>query len=123
MALKLDMWHLVLRLYQDCSNSDIRLALIFLREVEHGKMLESKSSWKALKIFAQECSIGDLGLTLTFYGKVKFVFWAFIWAEFMELAEKILVQKLIFTFLVSLLKNPIANRLKVMNLYMQLTFQ
>ena len=27
------------------------------------------------------------GLTLNFYGKVKFAFWAFIWVEFMDLIE------------------------------------
>ena len=65
------------------------------------KMLEHKISWKVLKIFAQECSNGDLGLTLTFYGKVKFAFWCLYmgkcyWSEFMELEEH-LVQKLINT--------------------------
>ena len=38
-------------------------------------------------MFAQICSNDDLGLTSTFYGKVKFAFRAFIWEEFMEIVE------------------------------------
>ena len=32
-----------------------------------------------LKIFVQDTSNDDLGLTLTSYGKVKFAFFAFMW--------------------------------------------
>ena len=49
-------------------------------------MLEHKFSW-ILKIFIQEYSNDDLGLTLSFYGKVKFAFWAFIWEEFMDFVD------------------------------------
>ena len=51
-------------------------------------MLEyNKTSWKILKSFTQECSNDDLKLTLIFYGKVKFAFLAFMWAEFMDFVE------------------------------------
>ena len=51
-------------------------------------MLENKISWKVLKIFTQECSNDDLGLTMSFfYGKVRFSFWAFIGEEFMDFVE------------------------------------
>ena len=41
-----------------------------------------------MNTFAQECfNDDDLRLTLTFYGKVKFAFLAFILNEFMELVE------------------------------------
>ena len=43
---------------------------------------------ESLKIFAQECSNCDLGLTLGFYDKVKFAFCAFIWEEFMDFVNK-----------------------------------
>ena len=45
-------------------------------------MLEYKSSCEVLKIFAQEYSNDYLGLTLIFYGKVRFAFWAFM--DFVE---------------------------------------
>ena len=54
---------------------------------EHGKMLENKILFKVLKTWANECSNGDLGLTLTFYGKAKFAFWSFIWVEFIDPIE------------------------------------
>ena len=50
-------------------------------------MLEYKSSCEVLKFFAQEYSNDYLGLTLIFYGKVRFAFWAFIWEEFMDFVE------------------------------------
>ena len=50
-------------------------------------MLEQKKSWKVGKTFVEECSNDDLGLILTFYGKVKFAFGAFRWEEIMELVK------------------------------------
>ena len=38
----------------------------FLGKVKFGKMSKYKISWKVLKIFAQDCSNFDLGLTLSF---------------------------------------------------------
>ena len=52
-------------------------------------MLEHKILRKVLKILTQECSIGEFRLTLGFYGKVKFVFWASIWEEFMLSVENV----------------------------------
>ena len=52
-----------------------------------GKRPENKISWKVLKIFAQVYSSDDLWQTLTFYGKVQFAFWSFVWKEFMELVQ------------------------------------
>ena len=37
--------------------------------------------------FSQESSNDELGLTLSFYGKVEFAIWDFIWEEFMDFAE------------------------------------
>ena len=72
---------------------------LFLGKVKYDRILEYKISWKVLQIFAQECSNDDLGLTLSFfYGKVKFVFWNFIWEEILDFVEDFfLVQKLINT--------------------------
>ena len=42
---------------------------------------------KILKIFTQECSNDDFKLTLSFYGKVKLAFLAFIWEEFTDFVE------------------------------------
>ena len=50
-------------------------------------MLEHKVSWTVSKIFAQECSNDDTGLTLSFYSKIKFAFCAFIWESFMKLVK------------------------------------
>ena len=55
----LNMWRHGVLEYQDCSNSDLLLTLIFLGNVKYGKMLEYKISWKVLKNFAQECSNDD----------------------------------------------------------------
>ena len=65
MALELDMCLWVLELYQDCSKSDLWLALTFFYGKVKLKMLEYTISWKVLKIFAQECPNVDLGLNLT----------------------------------------------------------
>ena len=40
-----------------------------------------------LKFLAKECSDGDIKVTLTYYGKAIFAFWALIWIEVIELAE------------------------------------
>ena len=37
--------------------------------------------------FAQKYSNDDIGLTLKFYGKIKFAFRPFTWEDFMELVE------------------------------------
>ena len=50
-------------------------------------MLIHMISLTVLKIFAKYFFNGDLGLTLTLSGKVKFAFFTFILSEFMELVE------------------------------------
>ena len=42
---------------------------------------------ESLDDFCLKCSNDDIGLTLTFYGKIKFAFQAFLRGEFMELGE------------------------------------
>ena len=61
----------------------------FARKIKHGNILEHKISYKILKIFALKCSNTDIGLTVTFYGMIKFAFRAFTWEEFMELVEDV----------------------------------
>ena len=60
---------------------------LFYGKVKYGKMLEHKIAWEVLKICIQECSNDNFGLTLSFYGKIKFAFWPFIWVEFMDFVE------------------------------------
>ena len=50
-------------------------------------MLEHGISCKVLKIITQEYSNNDLGLTVRFFGNVKFAIWAFIWEEFIDCIE------------------------------------
>ena len=45
-------------------------------------------SLTVLKTFAQKSFNDDLGLTLTFYGMVKFAFLAYILQEFIELVDE-----------------------------------
>ena len=40
-----------------------------------------------LTFYAQKCPNDDIGLTLTFYRKIKFAFRGFTWEEFMEIVE------------------------------------
>ena len=40
-----------------------------------------------MKLFAQKCTNDDIGLTLTFNGKIKFAFRGFTWEEFIEFVE------------------------------------
>ena len=39
--------------------------------------------------FSQKCSNDDIGLALTFNGKIKFAFRGFAWEEFMEHVEDV----------------------------------
>ena len=50
------------------SNNELGLTLTFFYGmVKHMKMLVHKILWKVMKIFAQECSMGDLGFTLMYF--------------------------------------------------------
>ena len=40
-----------------------------------------------MKLFSQKCTNDGIGLTLTFYGKIKFAFAGFTWEEIMEFVE------------------------------------
>ena len=40
-----------------------------------------------MKLFAQKCTNDDIGLTLTFYGKIKFALRGFTWEEFIEFVK------------------------------------
>ena len=44
---------------------------LFYSKIKHGNMLEHKISLTVLKTFAQKCSNDDIGLTLTFFGKIN----------------------------------------------------
>ena len=50
-------------------------------------MLIYKTFWLVLKILAQHYFDDYLGLTITFYGKIKVAFLPFILQEFMALVE------------------------------------
>ena len=68
----------------------------FNGKAKYDKMLEHMISWKVLKNCTPKSANDDLGLTLSFYGKVKVAFWAFIWKDLMDFVEG-LVQQLINT--------------------------
>ena len=56
------------------SNNDLGLTLTFYGTVKHKKMIKHKTSLKVLKLFSQECSNDDHGLTVTFLARSNFLF-------------------------------------------------